>query len=500
MELMKKSNDYFDQPRRQSLTAILMIIIKTYKVVIRQLWPVLVIILLRGGSGGKQMHFALGLGAIAVLAMIYSIINFFRKYYYVDNGELVLESGIIGRKRVAIPFERIQTINFEQTLVHRVLSVVRLKADTAGSAKNEFELDAISKEDADLLRQVVMEGKKDKNLSLTDDQQEESIEETEEHETILQLGLGDLIKAGLTENHFRSLGIIFAVFYGLFENLQQAGVDVENYTDQASQYLAGLVVFVSLGILMLLVSLIVSMGRMVLANYDLHFLRFKGGFKIEAGLLTQKSVSAMDHKIQTISYSDNMLQKLIGLVDIRLKQAGSEAVQVAKAITIPGCNSQHVKYVTDTLYPDQDISNIEIHDVDRRLMYRQILFFLLLTIPFFLAGHFHNFNLYYVAALLLIYFPYRAYLLDKKRGYGYNDELLVIKGGAHGSKASITPIYKLQAVELTQTPYQRRKDLATLVLHNAAGKDRIPYIDLATAQYLHNLFLYKVESDNRDWM
>jgi putative membrane protein len=58
---------------------------------------------------------------------------------------------------------------------------------------------------------------------------------------------------------------------------------------------------------------------------------------------------------------------------------------------------------------------------------------------------------------------------------------------------------KVQRVTITQSRYQRRKNLASLRLNMASGTVRVPYIDLDTATQLRDYILYKVESSQRAW-
>ncbi|MBL0101410.1 MAG: PH domain-containing protein [Saprospiraceae bacterium] len=131
---MKKSDFDFSTPNRQSYVAIILILFKTINVVVRQLLPILFVILV-GGSGKKGDYILWLVIIIAILTMLYSIVNFFRTYFMIINDELILHTGIFQRKKTSIPFARIQSINFEQNIIHQLFSVLKLKIDTAGSEK-----------------------------------------------------------------------------------------------------------------------------------------------------------------------------------------------------------------------------------------------------------------------------------------------------------------------------------------------------------------------------
>ena len=60
--------------------------------------------------------------------------------------------------------------------------------------------------------------------------------------------------------------------------------------------------------------------------------------------------------------------------------------------------------------------------------------------------------------------------------------------------------YKLQNIKYKQSIFQRRKNLATLVLYTAAGAEAMPHIPAAKAELLYHYLLFKIESSDKGWM
>jgi len=278
---MKKNNEgfTFTEATRQSPIAILLIIWKTYRILVRQAFPFLLLFFVgKGFGGGKSDRILITVTIFALLGMIYSIINYFRYYFYINDEELIIESGVFKRSKLNVPFDRIQTINFEQNIIHRIFNVVRLKIDTAGSAKAEFEFHAISNEKAENLRNLLL-SKKAQNINTSTEFSDSSISEqtvvTEpEYKTIMQLSLVDLIKAGAVENHIRSGGIIIAFMWWIWSSIDEMGMqdkilenDIgETVTSQLSSgfIMAGILVFI-----FFLLSFIVSMIKIINQNTKL---------------------------------------------------------------------------------------------------------------------------------------------------------------------------------------------------------------------------------------
>jgi len=61
-------------------------------------------------------------------------------------------------------------------------------------------------------------------------------------------------------------------------------------------------------------------------------------------------------------------------------------------------------------------------------------------------------------------------------------------------------IHKIQGIKVKQSPFQRRKGLASIILFTAAGNLDIPYISIEQAHHLRDIVLYRVETDRRAWM
>ena len=87
----------------------------------------------------------------------------------------------------------------------------------------------------------------------------------------------------------------------------------------------------------------------------------------------------------------------------------------------------------------------------------------------------------------------------KRAGYLHDDHEIVRRSGLLGYRTVGLLFRKVQRITISQSRYQRRKDLASLQLHMASGSVRVPYIDHATARQLRDYILYKVESSEKAW-
>ena len=74
-----------------------------------------------------------------------------------------------------------------------------------------------------------------------------------------------------------------------------------------------------------------------------------------------------------------------------------------------------------------------------------------------------------------------------------------VRTGFIGRKTTVFPLFKVQKVDISQTPGQRRKGLAHLTIHLASHSLKVPYMPAIDAFRMRDLILYYVESTNRPW-
>jgi len=483
---------------RQSSVAILMIVWKTYKIIFRQAWPILLLYAF-GKSGDNNVRVIIGLAVIAVAGMVYSIINYYRYYFYLRDDELIIESGVFKRKKLSITFDRIQTINFEQNIIHKIFDVVRLKIDTAGSSKEEFNFESIGEEKAEALRSLIL--KKKKSIKSSSEAISETSEDISKEELIFELDLLTLLKAGAVQNHLKSGGLILAFMLWIWQSLQEIDMQ-EAFENTVVENLQGGVLFFSaLVVVFIIFSFAISLISTVVRHFDLKFSRIDKAFKIRGGLFTKKDISAKDQKIQMISWDDNLLMKLIGIKNLTLKQASSVNLSNKKSIKVPACKPEHIERVKEMLYGLRKFEALNFAPIDKRYFYRQSIIISLILLP--IIGGLLYFELVFqgiAVVLVLMLIMLSLYLSFKKKSYAFNNDMLVINGGMYGDKTTILPIYKIQSIKKKQTPYQKRNNLANLIFYTASGSIGIPYIDTNVVDKAIDELLYKVEVSNKKWM
>ncbi|MEP3042750.1 PH domain-containing protein, partial [Nonlabens ulvanivorans] len=150
------------------------------------------------------------------------IVQYWFFKFHVENDELIIQKGWIFKKRKAIPVERIQSINIAQNIAQRVLGLVAVEIDTAGSKAKELEIPALDRHFAEQLKTLLGREKQKKAveaspITYVETSDTEDIPSVKnDSKIILQLSFIDLLKVGITQNHLRSGGLAIGVVVGFW--------------------------------------------------------------------------------------------------------------------------------------------------------------------------------------------------------------------------------------------------------------------------------------------
>lgn len=506
------TNNDFATPRRQSPIAIFLIVQKLLEQIVRQFWPILLVVILnnfdfqtKGNAGSEDPYFTRILFAIGALSAIGSIIAYFKFYYYIKDDEFIIEKGLFNKTKINLPFDRIQTINFEQNLIHQAFNVVSLEIDSAGSNQKEISLQAIRRKDAEAIRSFIMTEKaKLKKTELVEVDKEEI--ELPSDNLLMQLYPIDLLKVGISQNHIRGLGIILGFGFWIFQTLEEVvyseGRNMANALEEQLNVGTAIYYGVYLMVALVIFSILISLVMTVFQHFDLKFFRTKVGFKVISGLFTKREASANINKIQLIRWQDSILKRIFGIFQLGLFQASSAAVNTRQSINVPGCYEYQINTVRATYFPEEQYLNYSVHGISPLIIGRRVLYLGGIPMAILLINAWLNQSILMGGFAFIwpvfIYLTSRIY--HKNWKFHLSEEGILTEHGILGTQFTLLKWYKVQAVKTRQSIYQRRKDLADLYFYTAAGSVRIPYIPLEKAQEITNYVLYKVEVDNRSWM
>jgi putative membrane protein len=442
--------------------------------------------------------------SIAVAIIVGSILSWLFFRYQISDDSVLIRSGVFKKKQLDINFDRIQGVNTQQNPIYRFLNLVTVTFDTAGSSGSEGNLPAVTREFAENLRTRIGNAK---SAPVTDDDDDASAALT----PLMQLDWRDMIRIGLADR--RAL-IVFALIGPLMEQMgDQIEPFIENLLRTAEfgateiSVKTGILIAVGLVIAAFVLLAIISIAAAFLRYHK--FQVFLGGrtLRSNGGLLTRHEHSMDLGKIQTLRLQQGIVQIWLKRYKMTARQAISGRKQRSgKMFTIPVVTAEQADALRPMLFAGeaghltQNPRSKNFQPVSPYYMRSGILFFGFLPALLFVSlglGEFGRIGLLAIAWLPIV--ALLSWQNWKRAGYLHNDDELVRRSGLFGFRTVGLLFRKVQRVTITQSRYQRRKNLASLRLHMASGSVQVPYIDHATAQRLRDYILFKVESSQNAW-
>jgi len=130
-----------------------MLLVHPVHEVLRQL-PLLIGSLVLGSATGNPWW-----GVLALVATVaFGVLRWFITTYRIAPDEVQLRSGVLHRKVLSLPRNRIRSVSTDARLLHRVLGLTVLRVSTGQEARgdSEFALDAVAAEQVPRLRAILL--------------------------------------------------------------------------------------------------------------------------------------------------------------------------------------------------------------------------------------------------------------------------------------------------------------------------------------------------------
>lgn len=487
-------------PQRQSPAAILILIFKLLRGILKSILPILGgVFLARQGKLSKTLLIlTIIIAATLLFSFIQSLLQYFYFRFYIEDGQLIIRKNIFSKKIIHIPLERIQSVNMEQKFWNTLTGTTRLIVDTPGTDQAEISLDALSLSDAHDLRNILIASKQEQPAA-------EPGEAMQEINTI-KTSIPELIKFSLTANHLKTLGFILAFLLARLEDANQI------FNDQAWDWLqttgksvdTSWKIITAIVVLALLISVIISIAGTVLRYFGLTVQWNHSAFNARWGLIQISQISIPFRKIQVAEWSSNFARRSLGIFLIKMKESATdpEKAQGAKKgeMKIPAFNTSQIRAILQCYQPDLPSGNSPAHQIHISYALRKII---LLGIPLLLLSILSFLWIEWYAVIPVaatLYYIISTLIYRKKFRFWVSEGGLQFYRSVWGENHQLVNWEKIQSVTMSRSYYQRRKDLASIHFLTAGGKIKLPYISRENAEFLLNYSLFKLESENKNWM
>ncbi len=489
---------------------------------IRQfIYPVVVALL--GGAASGNLWSAWIAVPVLVVSLVVNFVRYLTLRYQVRDNELVVTEGLLFRRIRSVPVRRIQNIDYVQNLFHRLFGVAVVKVETASGDKPEATLRVIKLEQVQQLRQAVFGTQQSSapavgestelHLSSGPDavpQQSPLVSEASSEplmgnetvagELLWSIAPKQLLIAGLTSNRGMVLiGIVAGYFFQLDwrgkwsrEDFRVSSQQLRGYMPEQFQALDS-TLQVALSVLAVLAVLrIVSVVWYFLRFYGYQLVLHGEDLRISCGLFTKVSATVPRERIQFISVHSPLLMRPFGMVSIRVETAGGAgqegedaAATVSRRWFVPVIEHGRALELLGILRPSikWEPSKVAWKGLSDRAPARMTRQAIMASIIVALVGL--ALTRPWGAAAGLVVLPLFVLVARKKaraRRFARTKWGYAFQSGILTRKLSFTFADRLQAVDCSQSWFDRRWAMATLRLDTAAAGPashviEIPFLD-----------------------
>ncbi|MDW3176362.1 MAG: PH domain-containing protein [Acidimicrobiia bacterium] len=489
-----------EEPQRQSLMAIVFLAFRT----VRQIGIVQLVIGLGFAlSRAPSVFYLLVIIPLVGIAFLgFAGLSWWRYTFNVTSGELHVAKGVFSQQTLSVPLDRVQSVSLEQKLLHRPFGLVQVSVETAGTETAEFTIDAVDRPVADALQRAAADHRRREaaNVSSTQDAPVGDADEPTEppaperpDRVLLRHAPGRVIMIALTQMPLTGFAVIAPLIAFADQGADLIPFDLPSVDEPSlGTWLFWAIPLAAVAILV--VSVILNLVRVLLVDWDLTVTSTAAGLRRNSGLLSTTSVASSIPRIQRVQVSQGLLERMANLHTVVLHTIGTGN------FVIPGCDPGQVDEIrsialegsTGAQPLDRRVSNDEIFKAVRNTSIGVGLLTAALFVP-----------LGWWSLLFLVLVPI-TWLSTRRqvrlRRWGVSTDDLSDRRAFLGWSQQDVLLRKTNAVRVSQSLFERKRDLATVTVSTADGALSIGMVSIEEARSIRDRALHVAESDPRAWM
>lgn len=428
------------------------IFIQLGKFIKRMIFPLIGFAFLGHKDEGGLLFTLIGSSIVLFFTLLSSVISWLRYTYQMEGAELRIEYGVFIRKRRYIPFERIQSLDMTEGILHRLFGLVKIKVETAGGDLKdgaEADLSAISKKEAHEIQKYFNSYKK------FDQMDHEEVETPLFRITAVQLlllsitsgGVGVIISAILASLSQMDDFIPYKKWFG----------DLEKVYSQSMMFMAILIFF---GFLFIwFVALIATMLKY--ANFTV--IKKEGDLIISQGLLERRQMTIPINRIQSIRMSENPIRQMMGYAMVFVESAGGAVLDTknSNVVLFPMIKKNELAsfiepYLTEYKIPTDFIP------LPKRALPRYILRGWYIVVPIVIVSLIFLKQWGMLSFILLGIITYWSFLKYQDAGWNLENQQLSLRYRTIIRHTVFMKKNKIQSMNVYESYFQRKKELSSI--------------------------------------
>lgn len=398
------------------------------------------------------------LGAVVLAVLAYQVVYVRRYEYELTTDTFDLRSGVVSRRTREIPYRRVQNVDVSRNVLQRALGIAELRIETAGGGETEAQLRYVSNDEADRIQREIGRLKRA-------DADEKPDSEPAPTDELFAITARELLLLGVVRVDLRLLSFATVLLPVVIPSVSDTFPLLDLYR-AAPVVLGGLVA----------IALAVSSAAAVANYYGFELHRGANELRYRRGLLQEYSGTIPLDKVQSVSITENVLARRLGYASLEVETAGyapggsgdgsQSAVPLARR-----------ERVFDLAQSVEQFGDISFQRPPSRARTRYAARYSL-VVGFLTAV---SVGVVRFTALsppvptlsplvLLLAVPVAAHLKWTNLGYALAQDHFVAREGFWTRTTRVVPYYRVQTLVESSTVFQRRRNLATLVVDTAGSQ------------------------------
>lgn len=440
--------------------------------------PFLIGAIVLGTTTGNQFWTV----AVVAYTVVVGVARWGTTSYRIDAGQLQLRTGLLRRKVLSLPLNRIRSVSSDVRLLHRLtgLAVVRVSTGQDANGTNGsgvFELNAVEVGQVPRLKAILLADE----TPPPDPTTAETSDETLARWQPAWLRYSPLSVSGLL-SLAAAAGVVYE--YGFVGPLQHSRI-VTAVLDQAQRLGTTKAIAVTCGAVLVL-SVLLAVLRSLLTWGNLVLLRRADVLHLRHGLLRVRERAYDMRRLRGGTLRQPLLVRMFGGARLDAVMTGVHGAGEA-SVLLPPCPAATAEAVLTELVGDREVVCGPLRGHGRRAATRR--WTRALSLPVLVGVGLAVVTVFEGKAAVPVW-VWPAWIagaawcallaVDRIDALGHrvHDGWLVMRSGSVERRRDCLATAGIISWTVRQTPFQRRAGVATLVAATAAGVKRYPLIDV----------------------
>lgn len=416
------------------------------------------------GSSNTEGYFLYFLGAGLVISLFGGIFGWWFFRFRIFEDELQIEKGIFVKKKLYLSKDRIQVIDITEGILQRLFGLVKVEVKTAGGGTETATISAITREEAEELRTELR--KRNNGNSEHIDDFEEDQEKKDQILSTWKLSTKDLVYAAFTSGNFGLIASILGAVSGQLsemineENIRFIYEILPGYSD--------VTIYIVLILAIIVVSWLLSFLGVIFTYSDFRLHKTNEELIITRGLFEKKHITVPYDRIQAVRFVEGVIRQPFGYGMIYVESAGFDQSQKGRSIVLaPYIAARTVSSFLNEFLEEYVEPEYKFKPPQKALFryMRRPNYFLILLIPIL----WYLLSRGWLSVMAIPLLGLLGWMRYKDAAIGFDKDILRMRYRNISRTTAIMKKNRIQVAELSQNPFQIRKNLINFSATAASG-------------------------------